>query len=303
MSDPSTSGDDAPDAERKIRRALAQIRREGWKAAAIYAVADATLATLLVNLAATLFGVPVLPARLPIPDPVLSALGDAGVSIADPTVASGAVVGAAVGGLVFVAEVGLRVRRPLVEQFEAVNPSLRESLRTARDAVQADRRSAIVLRLYEDVLADLREASSIGLLDLRRVAVTLLLISAVSVATIQVAVTDVRLAGIGGPPDTERTRGGGTSAEYTGLRDGSSILGEPEDVPTGEEELEATIDTSGTGSGDGAGTDSAAAYDDSGFSDSTAIESQRAGFRRSENLENAELIREYNLRIRQDSEE
>ncbi|WP_338737987.1 DUF7502 family protein [Haloplanus salilacus] len=292
---------DPPPEERKIRRALAQIRREGWKVAVIYAVVDATLATLLVNLVATVTGVPELPARLPLPDAVLSALRSAGVAPADPTVASGVVVGLAVGLVVFVSEVAWRVRRPLVEQFEAANPELREALRTARDTVNREGRSRMALRLYESVLDDLRAASSIGLLDLRRVAVTVVVVAAVSIATIQLAVVDVSLAGgVGGAPEAEPD--GGTDTEYTGLEDGSSILGEPEDVPEGEENLDASVDTEGAGSGD-VDTESAAAYDDSGFDDSGTVESQRAGFSERERLEDAELIREYNLRIREETDD
>jgi len=307
MSETTSTTDDGTDdphpEERKIRRALKQIKREGWKVAIIYAVVDATFATLLVNLAATVAGgVPSLPARLPIPPAVLRALREtAGMTVAEPTVSSTAVVGVAVGGLVFAVEVAWRVRRPLVEQFEAANPALRESLRTARDAVRTDRRSRMARRLYESVLDDLKRSSSVGLLDVRRIVVTVVLITAVSVATIHLAVADITLAGLGEGPTAE-TPDGGTQSDYTGLQDGSSILGEPEDVPTGEESLDATVDTSGSGSGQGADAESAAAYEDSGFSGADSVESQRAGFTERERLEDAELIREYNLRIREESD-
>jgi hypothetical protein len=239
---------------------------------------------------------------VPIPPQLVGFLREiAGLALADPPPPTPAVVGMGVGLLVFAGEVGWRVRRPLVEQFEAANPALRESLRTARDAVRADRGSRMAHRLYEDVLADLREASSVGLLDLRRVAVTVLLITAVSVATIQLAVVGISLAGLSEGPDANAPDGG-TDSEYEGLRDGDSILGEPEDVPEGEEDLDATIDTDGTGSGDGTDGESAAAYEDSGFGGQDAVESQRAGFTEREQLEDAELIREYNLRIREDDE-
>jgi len=289
--------------ERKIRRALKQIRREGWKVAIIYAVVDATFATLLTNLVATVLGgVPSLPARLPIPSVVRRVIREtAGMTLAEPTVSSAAVVGVAVGCLVFAVEVAWRVRRPLVEQFEAANPALRESLRTARDAVRADRHSRMARRLYESVLDDLKRSSSIGLLDLRRLVVTVGLITAVSIATVHLAVVDITLAGLG---DTSESgvQTGGAESEYTGLQDGSSILGEPENVPEGSENLDATVDTSGSGSGQGADAESASAYEDSGFGGSDSIESQRAGFTERERLEDAELIREYNLRIRQNEE-
>ncbi|MFA9518060.1 hypothetical protein ACERIT_12715 [Halopenitus sp. H-Gu1] len=292
---------DPPPAERKIRRALVEIRREGWKVAAIYAVIDASLATLLVNLAATVTGVPGLPARLPIPEAVLNALQAVGLPLADPTVTTGAVLGVAVGGVVLVVEVAWRSHRPLVEQFESANPDLNEALRTARDVVDHGGRSRMARRLYEDVLDDLKDASSVGLLDLRRVTVTILVVAVVSVATIQLAVVDVSLTGMDGSQNGDTQ--GGIESEYGGLQNGSSILGEPEDVPAGEQELDATIDTSGSGSEAGTDADSAAAYDNSGFDDSTTIETQRAGFDERERLEDAELIREYNLRIREESEE
>jgi hypothetical protein len=307
MEDPTPSdgtSDADPDrgaTERKIRRAITQIRREGLKVATIYAVADAALATLLVNLVAAVTGVPRLPAQLPLPAPVLDALARAGVSLAEPTVSSGAVVGAGVGLLVFVVELALRTRRPLVEQFAAANPSISESLRTARDTLDDDGRSRIVLRLYGDVLDQLRAASSIDLIDVRRVAVTVVLISLISVATIQLAVVDISLAGLGGPAEPAPT--GGTQSDYTGLQNGSSILGDPEDVPEGTEELDASIDTSGSGSENGSDADSSAAYADSGFDTDETVESQRAGFSERERLEDAELIREYNLRIRQESDD
>lgn len=313
--DESESENDPPTEARRIRRALTQIRREGWKVAVIYAVVDAALATLLVNLAATVAGsVPRLPTRLPIPPAILRVLREtAGLQLAEPTVSSAAVVGAAVGVLVFVVEVAWRVRQPLIEQFEAANPALRESLRTARDAVGegrrpsksrptaggTDRHSRMARRLYESVLDDLKRSSSVDLLDLRRIAVTVIIITAVSVATIHLAVVDITLAGLGDQPNAETP--GGDESDYTGLQDGSSILGDPEDVPTGEENLDATVDTSGSGNGQGADA-STTAYEDSGFSGSEDVESQRAGFSERERLEDAELIREYNLRIRQDQE-
>ena len=300
-----TADADADDAseERRIRRALKQIRREGWKVAVINAVIDAALTTLVVNLVATVLGgVPSLPARLPIPRVILRALREtAGVTLAEPTVSSAAVVGAALGCLVFAVEVALRIRRPHVAIFAAPAPALGAALRTARDAVRQDRGSRMARRLYEGVLADLERASSVGLLDLRRVAVTVLLITAVSVATIHLAVVDISLAGLGDGSETG-VQTGGTDAEYTGLQDGSSILGEPEDVPEGSEDLDATIDTSGSGSGDGTDAESATAYEDSGFGGSAAVESQRAGFTEREQLEDAALIREYNLRIRENDE-
>ena len=283
-------GNERVDETGRMRRAIREIRREGWKVAVIYATVDAVLALMAVNLLLSIWQAPSLPARVPIPSAVRETLG---LSLAEPTVATSAVVGAGVALLLFVVEVGWRVRRPLVEQFEAANPPLRESLRTARDAVRSGTDSRIARRLYEDVLAGLRESSSIGLLNLRRVGGTVVLITLLSLATIQVAVVDLQIGGADGvdrdgpPPDQE-------PGEFGGLQDGDSILGDSEDVPSGVENLDAEIDTSGSGSGPGSDA-SAAAYENSGYTGS--VESQRAAFAEEERIEDAALIREYTIRI------
>jgi hypothetical protein len=287
-------------ANRKIRQALIEVRREGWKVATIYAVVDATLVALVVNLVVTIADVPGLPQRVPLPEVVLDVLARGGMTFADPTVATGTILGVLIGGIVFFGELGWRVHQPLVEQFETANPDLREALRTARDAVENGSQSQMAVRLYEDILNDLKQASSVGLLDLRRVTGTILVIAVISVATIQLAVVDISLLGLDNSPESELESG--SESEYSGLQDGSSILGDPEDVPTGEEELDTQIDTSGSGSDDGDGADSAAAYNTGGFGD-PSIETQRAGFSERERLEDAELIREYNLRIREEGED
>ena len=299
--------DDAADVEStsesavRMRRALREIRREGWKVAAIYATVDAALVALVANLVLAVWAPAGVPDRValpaPVADPIARLLGPA---VAEPAVAGGAVVGAALGLLVFAVEVVVRARRPLVEQFEAANPGLREALRTARDAVEDGSRSQMALRLYEDVLADLREASSVGLLDLRRLAATVAVIGLVSLATIQVAVVGLSLDGFGGQGDGQP--GGSDPEEYGGLRDPSAVLGDPTDVPEGEQNMDAVVDSSGSGSGDPGDVDSAASYDSGGFGDSGTFESQRAGFAEGERLEDAELIREYNLRIREGSD-
>lgn len=281
---------EADDETGRMRRAVKEIRREGWKVAVIYATVDATLAMLAANLLLSVWQTPSLPARVPIPPAVREALG---LSLAEPTVATSAVVGVALGLLVFVVETALRIRRPLVEQFEAANPDLRESLRTARDAVRSGSDSRIARRLYEDVLAGLRNSSSIGLLNLRRVGGTVVLITLLSLATIQVAVVDLQLGGPDGV-DGDQPAPDEQPGEFGGLQDGDSILGDSEDVPSGVENLEAEIDTSGSGSGGGVDADTAA-YENSGYGGT--VESQRAAFAEEERVEDAALIREYTIRI------
>lgn len=270
----------------EMAAALRVIRREGWKAAVVEAAVEAAAAFLLANLLVTVAGFG--PARI-----VLPTIGPV-VAVGGATLPGSAVVAVAVGLAVFAAGLWLRVRRPLVEQFEAANPAVAEALRTARDAVEDGADSRMATRLYADVLDRLRGTSSLGLVRLRRVTGTLVVALALSAATTQVAVYDLRPAG-GDAPESRVPADDG-DPEFTGLRDGDAVLGDPEDVSAGDENLTARVESTGgdqelddlgqfpsTGAGGGGG----------------AVDSQQAGFDQPERIEDAELIREYNLRIRE----
>jgi hypothetical protein len=284
--------------EKRMRRAVTLVRREGYKVALIYAAVDAALATLGVNLLLQVLRPDAIPATLPWPRVVFDAI--VGYTGAPPgPLQTSIVAGLGAGVLVFVGEFFARTRRPLVEQFEQANPEIREALRTARDTVRDGTAtgSRMTVALYEDVLARLRRTSSIGLVNVPRVFVTVLVIAIVSVASIQVAVVDLDLTALGGEGDDALDD---RDSEYEGLQDANSVLGEPENVTAGEETLDTTLATEG--GGDDGGNGSAAAYDSSGFSGTGEIEGQEAGFAENEQLEDAELIREYNLRIRAEDE-
>lgn len=289
-----TEGGESP--EKRMRRAIAAVRREGYKVAVIYAVVDAALAALAVNLLVGVFDPGWFPATLPWPRVLFEAIVPYTGTL--PPVPTSIVVGLAAGVVVFAAELLVRTRRPIVEQFEDANPEVREALRTARDAVRSGRDSRMAVALYEDVLARLRRTSSFGLVNLKRVLVTVLLVSVVSVASIQVAVVDLDVTDLGA--DRPETDPDGGTTEYEGLQDASGVLGEPEDVSAGEETLDTTISTQG--GGDDGETGTAAAYESSGFSGGTDVEAQEAGFAEREQLEDADLIREYNLRIRSEDD-
>jgi hypothetical protein len=282
----------------RMRRAIRQVRREGYKVAVIYAVVDAAAVALLVNVLVQVLPVPYVPERVGLPDAVVPAADLVGISLTDPAVTGAAVLALPAGLLTAALEVGLRARRPLVEQFEAANPEVREALRTARDAVEDGLQNRIALSLYDDVLTRLHDTSSVGLVRRRRVAATVLLVLVLSLVSLQVAVYDLSLANLGSDADEP---GGVAPTEYTGLRDGDAILGDPTDVEAGEEELEATIGTSGQGGGNA--SDVPRSYETGGFAVAGDVESQQAGFSGPEQLEDAALIREYNLRIREDSDE
>ena len=280
----------------RMAQALGEVRREGRKVALIYAVVDAALVTLLCNVAVGLLLPSSIPAAVAVPDAIVDPASAAlGRPLGSPEVATSILVGVVLGAVTFAAEYRLRVRRPAVEQFENANSEVRESLRTARDAVERGRDTAMAAALYEDVIDSLRATSSARLVNLKRVTLTVVVVLALSVASIQVAVVDVNL--FGGDDDAP---GQARPNEYTGLQDGDQILGDAENVSAGDEEIEAELDSQRGGeSGDSASAP--ASYDSGGFSGSGDVESQQAGFAPNERLDDADLIREYNLRIREGS--
>jgi hypothetical protein len=282
----------------RVREAIEEVRREGYKLAAVYAVIDAAAVALVVNLLLTVVALDAIPAEVSVPA-VLVGLAErvAGRGFGPVRLATSTVIGAGLGLLVGLGEFVVRARRPAVELFERANPEVREALRTARDAVEDGAESAMAVRLYRDVLDRLKQTSSVGLLDGRRLAVPMVLLLLASLVTVQVAVVDLRLGGggVGGGG------GGGADDEFGGLQDGSEVLGDPENVSAGDTQQNVSVGSSGSGSNEGG--DSPASYDDGGFAGDRAVESQQAGFAPDEEIEDADLIREYNLAIREENEE
>ena len=276
----------------RMRRAVRAVRREGRKAAALHAAAEAVAVVLAGNLAMAVAGDALpdaLAASIPLPLPQSRWLPGA----VDAT----ALVALGAGAVTAVVAYWLRVRRPTVERFEAINPPVAEALRTARDAVRAERTGPMAERLYESVLARLQECSSLGLIGVRRLAVTLVLVALLGAANVQVAVVDVGI-GLGGSETPEAGAPGAQDDDYRGLQNPDSVLGDPEDVSEGSEDVNATLPSRGGGNG----SMTAESYSSSGFADSRDVEGQQAGFAEQERLEDAELIREYNLRIREDDD-
>lgn len=280
---------DETDVGRAMREAVAEIRREGYKAAALYAVVDAVLVALVANLAITVVGVE---------------WADSPGSAGDPgPITVGLLVVVVTGVLAFAAEFGYRVRRPLVERFEAANPEVDEALRTARDAIQDGQDTRMARALYADVIDRLGSTSSLGLVHLPRLVGSIALAVVVSIATVHASVVAVDLGGTASPGASS----GGVVAGPTGEREpasgelqpGDQILGEPENVSAGSENLSASVSVDRGGPGD----DEFRQYEGGNTTDRTAGEAQRAGYAPREDVEDADLIREYNLRIREDEDD
>ncbi|MFD1599690.1 hypothetical protein ACFSBX_12070 [Halobellus rarus] len=148
-------------------------------------------------------------------------------------------------------------------------------------------------RLYGDVIETLGRTSTLELVETRRVAVTVVLVVIVSLASVQIAVVDPDLAGLlgagGGDPSVDRP-------DDDELQDGDQILGDPEDVEAGDEFENISVPGTGEGSGD-APTGPGDGF--GGGGGTGEFDSQQAGFAGEERIEDAELVREYNLRIRE----
>ena len=290
-SDPSA----ADDTQSRVEAALTEVRRECWKAATLHAVVEATAVFFAANLVLVTVDPGWLPTRFVLPEAVGGLLaGTLGVS--GPVGLPGSGTLAFVLGLVaFAVGIGYRVRRPLVEQFEAANPEVREALRTARDAVSDDADSTMVRRLYADVLDGLSRSSGLALIDQRRLGVGVAAVVLLSVLTVQVAVLDLNLF----DADEEITDDGSAPVNnYTGLLDGDQVLGDSEAVEAGEEELNASVESSGGGQDVGDEQQFPSDGAPGAGAPSNGVEGQQAGFAAPERVEDAELVREYNRRIR-----
>ncbi|WP_336000123.1 DUF7502 family protein [Halorientalis halophila] len=258
-----------------IERAIRAIRREDRKAAALHAVVDAVAVFLVANLLAR-----ALEFSLPAIGPLRGAT----------------LVAAGVGLLVGTIEFWLRVRGDPVERFEAANPVVADALRTARDAATEAQDTPMARRCYRDVTERLQRTSAAGFLDTRWLSAGALVVVLASALTVQAAVAGVAFAPEGTAPDE-----GESDDSFVGPDNGRSELQDPEDVlgerkqaAEGRDELDLNVSA---GSGGGAG-DEVREYEDSGLSaGDDAVAAREAGFAADRNLEDADLVREYNLRV------
>lgn len=278
-----------------LEAAVGEVRREGYKAAAVFATADAVLALLAVDV-----GLSVVAVDLP-STPVLPVGTEALVAV---------LVGLAVG----VASAVVRARRYGVERFEAANPALGVALRSARDASDAAHDDTMARRLYADALDRLSEASSGRLLDERRLALRMAVVFVLAVGSLHVAVAGLTVdplaesptvGGSGGPdsdqspddspPDSSESR----DTEPVSNAEDSDVLGDPGEVAQGDDALTANLsEESGSGSGD-----ERARYDNAGHQSAGDVSPERAGYADPGSVEDPELVREYALRMSEENDD
>jgi len=276
----------------EVLEAEKEIRREGAKAAFLHAAIETTLLFIAVFFVVDSSN----PAWLP------ESVGTEAVSV--PV---SAVVALVVGVAFFGVDAFFVYRSRTVEYFEEANPQVKEALRTARDAAKRDERNEMATRLYGDVLEELRTTSSEGFVDVRRIVGSLALVVGVGFLLLAASFGGVGFGDglfgenpFGGSGDGEANEGegGGSGGErqYEDLQDPDEVLGETGEVARGDDDQDVELRRSGTG-GDGSGeTGSAGGGND--YTGGVDVESQRAEYSPEEEIDDAELVKEYNLRIR-----
>jgi hypothetical protein len=285
MSDNSTLHSD-------VQAALVEVRREELKAAAIYGAVDGAAVGAAVGLIGTVFDI----------EAVIGVSRLVEASTFTMSLTAGLSVGLAV--LTFLGEIAYRTRGEPCEHFEAATITVAPTLRTAREVSTEGRTDPMAARLYEDVLADLKQASSENLLRRGRLVAPLVVMSALSFGTIYVAASNIEVTtGVGSGPSTEDTadlRAEGGVGDTT-LQDGESVLGEATNVSAGNDPLNTTISADASG-GDRPDSEPAS----SGFESSSQgadVDAQRTGYSDPEEIEDATVIKDYSVAIRDDDQQ
>lgn len=286
----------------KVLAAESEIRREGAKAAFLHATIEATI--LLVGV---YFGLSELQPGF-LPESEVAALGPVQVS-------NYMAVAVGVAAVFLLVDTALTYRRRTLEYFEQVNPQVEEALRTARDAAKRGEENEMADALYDDVIEELRTTSSDGFVSLKRVLGALALVAVIALLIFGAlslggyggggGLFGESSAGSGGASSQSAAGGGGGGGEggETQTETSDELFGEEGDVVRGDDLQEIELGTSGAGAGgEGSSGDTESPSDGSDFSGNVQVEGQRAEFTEEEEVEDAELVKEYNLRVRGDQE-
>jgi len=276
---------DDTDLRPTMREAIAEIRWEERKAALIYAAVDAAFVGATIGFIGAFVD---LRSMVAVDVP-------AGVS---PTTLLA--VGASL--LVLSVEFVYRLRRPPCDLFESYHFEVDPALRTARDVSTAGHDQPMAQKLYGDVLQELRGASSTKMLRGKRLAVPLLVAMLFSLGTVQLAAVGLDLGAVQdaatSPNDPSAVMDAGNQPINSELQDGSQVLGNATNVSAGSDPLNATVSATG-GSGEGSvNPDNTQSLSSS--AGPSQIDAPRTGFSDPGEIENGELIKEYNIAVRED---
>lgn len=286
----------------KVLKAEKEIRREGAKAAFLHGTIEAAILLVAVYVGLSELQLGFVPEE---------------VTTLGPVPVSGSMaVAFGLAAVFLVVDTALTYRRRTLEYFEQVNPQIEEALRTARDAAEREEETEIADALYGDVLEELRTTSSDGFVSLKRVLGAFALVAVV--ALLLFGASSLGGYGGGGGLFGESTAGGGGGGESSQAAGGGGgggeggestsetsedLFGEEGEVVRGDDLQEIELGTSGAGAGGDGGDGGGDVGSPSGgtdFSGNVEVEGQRAEFTEEEEVEDAELVKEYNLRVRGD---
>ncbi|MFP4632371.1 MAG: hypothetical protein ACLFMT_02915 [Halobacteriales archaeon] len=240
MTSESIESSDLPD---EIQNAVREIRREALKASSIHALVEGAL----------VFVAAVAVFALADYTPTLLS-----VDVTVPAAAAVAVAFAAV-------DFWLLYRNRSVETYEDLNPGVAEKLRTARDVSRRREDTTPARVLYSEVLEDLKQTSSHGFVDARRMVFVVVLVLCIGTTAIAGSVAefdsidtarDYVLGSDDGEGDGVESAPARGDAEYGGVQDADRepASNASEDVELGDDEIRLLLGgSSGDGSGDGEG--------------------------------------------------
>lgn len=285
---------------KSIRKAIKEVKREALKAAIIHGTIESSLILVLLIIGLS-FSNPSW-----IPGWSFDVGGYIGFISNDIVLDGKKIIAIGVSLLFFIFDVAIVYKRRTIETFETINPEVREALRTARDISRDGEDHVMARNLYEDVLERLKSTSSEGFISLKRIgfligiiAIIGILIGSAAFLSTQFSIGGGLFPGGGGGGDGDgRSQTSGTSEDiqYQGLQNPDSVLGESENVGSGSDELDLGLTDSGGGTGEG---DSGYGSGELSGDTNTNVEAQRSGYSSEEQIEDSELVKEYNLRIRE----
>lgn len=298
----------------QVRSALSEIRREGLKAGLVHAGIESAFVLLASTYGFNRLGVAPGRYTTELPPSVAGGLNDVFARLGSSySLEAGMTLGLArstalafvVTAAFFMIDLSVTYRLRTVEAFESINPEVREALRTARDVSLDGETNTMARGLYRDVIARLKDTSSAGFVSKRRLLANLALVLFLGVVVIVASTLSLHFGGLGagglfgggggsgGGAATQQQ--GGDSTEYSGLKSPEEVLGEEGEVGSGSDEQALQLDrggSSGTAGGSGGYGDNFQG------SSSGSVDAQRSGYSSGDRIEDSELVKEYNLRIR-----
>lgn len=283
-----------------IKKAIKEIKREALKASIIHGIVESCIILIILLLGFSHFSPGWIPEWSINLNKILKFSGQ------DLVLTGKIIIALSLSLLFFIVNVGISYRRSTVERFESFNPEIKEALRTARDISEDDEDHIMARNLYKDVLERLESTSSEGFIRLKR---TFSLFLFIGLIAILIGSGSFLNSQFGLSSDILSTQGGGGSGgdsgpgasasenqiNYQGLQNPDKVLGKESEVSSGSENINLGLDKSGSGENGG----SSGGFGEGELSSGdTNVEFQRSGYNSEEEIEDSELVREYNLRIR-----